>query len=174
MRIWFTSDHHFRHSRICEIAERPFSSVEAHDAVLEEAWNRVVAPEDTVWHLGDFSFDRKKPEVADRLGRLHGTKILVRGNHDHRQVRNAPGWASVHDEAELTLRLPGGRIQRLYLRHEPVRSWGAGGVWHLHGHSHGKIAHDWAVGRVDVGVDCWGYQPVSLEELAATLETRAA
>lgn len=169
MATFLTGDHHFRHERVLALDGRPFASIEEHDAALEAAWNQTVRPGDTVLYLGDFSFDRRKPEVTDRLGRLHGTKILVRGNHDHRKVRNAPGWASVHDEIETTLRLPGGADQKVFLRHDPVRGWGAGGVWHFHGHSHGKIGHDLAAGRVDVGVVCWGYRPVSLAELAVEI-----
>lgn len=166
--IWFTADHHFEHTRICELAERPFASLEEHDAALEAAWNEVVRPGDTVWHLGDFSFQRKKLDVAGLLSRLNGVKHLVRGNHDHRQVRKAVGWASVQDDLVLTLPLPDTTPQKLYLRHDPVRDW-AGPAWHLHGHTHGKLGHDLAVGRVDVGVDCWGYRPVSLEELAVEI-----
>ena len=61
-----------------------------------------------------------------------------------------------------------GEGQRIFLRHDPVRDW-SGDAWHLHGHSHGTIGHDLATGRVDVGVDCWDFKPVSLEELAVEI-----
>jgi calcineurin-like phosphoesterase family protein len=167
MTTWFTADHHFEHRRICELAERPFTSLEEHDAALEAGWNERVQPGDTVWHLGDFSFQRRRPEVVELLARLAGTKFLVRGNHDSSRIRKAAGWAAVLDEAVLTLPVAG-EGQRIYLRHDPVRDWSGDG-WHLHGHSHGTIGHDLAAGRVDVGVDCWGFKPVSLEELAVEI-----
>lgn len=172
MTTWFTGDHHFEHRRILVLEDRPFASIEEHNAALEEAWVQVVQPSDTVLYLGDFAFLNKKAEVDELLARLPGEKHLIRGNHDHRRVRKADGWASVQDELETTLRLPGGQLQRVFLRHDPVLGWGAGGAWHFHGHSHGALGHDLAAGRVDVGVDCWGWRPVSLGELA--LEIRAA
>ena len=169
MTYWFTADHHFEHKNILTYCERPFDSLEAHDAALEAAWNERVQPEDTVLHLGDFSFQRKKSEVVALLARLHGTKILIRGNHDSSRIRAAAGWAVVLDEATLTLKVAG-EGQRIFLRHAPVPDWaGDDGTWHLHGHSHGTIGHDLATGRVDVGVDCWDFKPVSLEELAVEI-----
>lgn len=45
-------------------------------------WNTLVAPEDTVYHLGDVALGKIDDSLAC-VGRLNGTKILIEdGNHD--------------------------------------------------------------------------------------------
>jgi calcineurin-like phosphoesterase family protein len=53
----------------------------------------------------------------------------------------------------------------LVLCHYPFRSWrGMGKGWvNLHGHSHGRLKpQPW---QFDVGVDVWGFRPVTLGEI---------
>ena len=76
MNVWFTSDTHFGHKRIIELAKRPFSSVEQMDGVMIESWNARVRPGDLVYHVGDFAFADHTPY----LERLNGQKFLVKGN----------------------------------------------------------------------------------------------
>lgn len=76
-----TSDHHFGHVRIIELAERPFSSLEAMHAEFIAAWNRIVGPEDVVLHLGDLALGNRQESIGVTAA-LHGTKLLVPGNHD--------------------------------------------------------------------------------------------
>ena len=46
------------------------------------------------------------------------------------------------------------------------------GALNLHGHSHGRLA---ALPRqVDVGVDLWGFRPITLEEIRAHLRRCAS
>ena len=175
MTTWFTADHHFAHPRILELAERPFDSLEAHDAHLERVWNEVVQPGDTVWHLGDFSFQAKKKEVEALLTRLHGTKHLIRGNHDHRHVRNAAGWESVERYEELKIKHPAtGEDLFIVLFHNRIVDWHGEhrGSWALHGHSHSTLPVLQDHRTFDVGVDCWGYRPVSLEQVAMEMGRR--
>ncbi len=40
-----TSDQHFGHARISELAERPFATVEEMNAELARRWNDVVGPD---------------------------------------------------------------------------------------------------------------------------------
>lgn len=81
-RVFVTSDTHFGHKRIIEFeaAARPFATIEEHDRALVERWNAVVAPKDTVWHLGDVFFGKNGHWVMQAL---KGIKKLVLGNHDH-------------------------------------------------------------------------------------------
>jgi calcineurin-like phosphoesterase family protein len=80
-RVWVISDTHFGHKNIIQYTGRPFSSVEEMDNTMIENWNKVVAPEDTVYHLGDFILS-KKHNIKEIARVLHGDKILIFGNHD--------------------------------------------------------------------------------------------
>ena len=61
--IWFTSDEHYAHSRILKYSNRPFSSLdEMHDTLIQNN-NKIVKKNDTVYHVGDFTFIHD-PEVV--------------------------------------------------------------------------------------------------------------
>jgi calcineurin-like phosphoesterase family protein len=155
---FFTSDSHFGDHRTINIWRRPFASVAEMDRVLEDAWNAAVAPEDEVWHLGDFA--RKAADVPALLARLHGTKHLIRGNNDPPATVAAAGWASAQNYVELELEgVP------LVLCHYPFRSWNGQHrrALNLHGHSHGRLKP--MLRQHDVGVDVWGWRPVTLAEI---------
>lgn len=158
MATFFTADTHFGHAGILAACRRPFATVAEHDALLVEAWNATVRPGDTVYHLGDFALG--PAEAAERVfRRLHGRKCLVVGNHD-RKARRLP-WAEVHDGIrEISVE---GR--HVVLCHYPMRSWPRAfrGSLHLFGHVHGTLPG--TTQSCDVGVDVWGYRPVSLTDI---------
>ncbi|MDO4258308.1 MAG: metallophosphoesterase family protein [Actinomycetaceae bacterium] len=81
MTVFFTSDHHFGHARIIELAHRPFDSVDHMHSVLIQRWFEMVTPKDTVYHLGDLALGsiEKSMEIA---ASLPGKKYLIPGNHD--------------------------------------------------------------------------------------------
>ena len=95
MTAFFTSDHHFGHKRIIELAKRPFTSVDEMDEYMIVRWNDRVKPGDTIYHVGDFAFTDHDPY----LRRLNGQKFLVPGNHDHsNRVKKATGWEGRQDD----------------------------------------------------------------------------
>ena len=49
--------------------------------VLISNWNLTITNEDTVYILGDFCWG-KEPEWIRILDKLNGNKVLIRGNHD--------------------------------------------------------------------------------------------
>jgi calcineurin-like phosphoesterase family protein len=129
MTIWFTSDHHFGHERIIELAKRPFASVEGMDEHMIACWNDRVKPGDTVYHVGDFAFTDHDPY----LRRLNGQKFLVPGNHDHsNRVKKATGWVKAEKIMDVTL--PDGTM--VVLCHYAMRVWSRShyGAIHLYGH----------------------------------------
>jgi calcineurin-like phosphoesterase family protein len=164
--IYFTADSHHRHKRIIEIAKRPFSSNEEMDGVLIERWNsRVKKNSDLVFHLGDFSFAEHTPY----LQRLNGQKHLCPGNHDKQKfINSAEGWCSVRDLRYL--KLPDGT--KIMLCHYAMRTWRNShhGALHLYGHSHGSMPGDSQC--LDVGVDCWDFYPVNIDEIRWRLRTQ--
>ena len=157
MTIYFTSDTHFGHGGALGLYARPFASVAAMNEGLVERWNETVGSDDVVWHLGDFAIRQRPPVVADLLARLNGRKHLVAGNNDPPSTRELAVWESVQSYLEIEADGVG-----MVLCHYPFRSWrGMGKGWvNLHGHSHGKLKP--LPRQFDVGVDVWGFRPVTL------------
>ncbi len=167
MARFFTADHHFGHGGARGLFRRPFASTAAMDEAMVLRWNAVVGPADEVWHLGDFAVRQPAARIAELLAALAGAKHLIRGNNDGPATLGQPGWASVQHYAELE---EGGTP--LVLCHYPLRSWHrmARGALNLHGHSHGRLAP--LARQVDVGVDAFGFRPVTLAELREHLQRR--
>jgi calcineurin-like phosphoesterase family protein len=159
MTLWFTSDTHFADVRVLRIDRRPFANMPEHDAALIASWNAVVAPEDEIWHLGDFARGTTE-EVEALLARLNGTKHLIIGNNDPETTLVAEGWASVQHYREM--RIEG---QLYVLCHYPFRTWNQMGKKsiNLHGHSHGKLTP--VPRQYDVGVDPQGLRPRQIDEI---------
>ena len=157
MKTFFTSDSHYGHAAILKYCNRPFSNVDEMNEALIDNWNKVVEPTDTVYHLGDFGFG-KLNDLKKVFDRLKGNKFLVQGNHDSDSLKLP--WAGKFVMKELKIN------DKMYqLCHFPQRSWDKSfhGARHLFGHCHGTLTpHGFSC---DVGVDCWGYTPVSFEQL---------
>ena len=162
MPVLFTADTHFGHGGALGLYRRPFASVAEMDAALIDRWNRVVAPTDDLYHLGDFAVKQKPERIEALLKALHGRKHLVTGNNDREPTLQASGWASVQPYLELDA-----DGVRLVLCHYALRTWRdmAKGAVNLHGHSHGRLKP--LARQYDVGVDACDYQPVLLARLAA-------
>lgn len=163
MTTWFTSDTHFGHAKIIKHCARPFANADAMDEALIVNWNSRVGENDDVWHLGDFAF-RNARAASGYLRRLNGRKHFIWGNHDNRQIRGLPLWASSQPYAEISV-----EGQRLVLFHYALRVWNKlrHGALHLYGHSHGNLPGTSL--SCDVGTDCWNYAPVSLDEIKQRL-----
>lgn len=155
MKIWVTADQHFGHANIIRLCRRPFGDVKEMDDEMVRLWNESVAPEDTVFHLGDFAFGRKR--ANDLLCALNGVKHLIKGNHDPKE--DLPGWASVQHYREVYV----GDQKSAVMCHYAMEDWHGmvrGNVM-LHGHSHGQLRK--IEGRLDVGVDSVGFAPLALD-----------
>jgi calcineurin-like phosphoesterase family protein len=160
--IWLTADTHFGQAGALGRFHRPFASLAAMDAALVENWNAVVAPEDEVWHLGDFAVKPTQARVEALLAVLHGTKHLVAGNNDIAETLEARGWADIRTYAEIVV-----DDVTLVLSHYAFRTWNGmyKGAWNLHGHSHGALKP--LTRQVDVGVDAWDFRPIDLAMIRA-------
>lgn len=158
MTRFFTADTHFGDHRVLNLHRRPFTSAAEMDQSLIERWNRVVRPDDEVWHLGDFA--RSLCVAEEVLCSLNGRKHLLRGNNDPAGVELLGGWVGVYDYRELVAE----EGTLLVLCHYPFRSWNGQHrrSINLHGHSHGRLK---ALPRqIDVGVDAQDFSPVTLEQ----------
>ena len=79
--IFFTSDTHFCHQPSFLWEPRGFNSVEEMNEELVERWNKVVKPEDEVYHLGDFALNDVDAAIP-YINRLNGKIYWIIGNHD--------------------------------------------------------------------------------------------
>lgn len=172
MTDYFTSDLHFGHRNIIRYCQRPFEDDGDMNYQLIRRWNAIVRPEDRVFVLGDFAFGNKEnKEVWFTL--LNGDKYLVEGNHDPRATREL-GWSGVYKRHDMIV---GG--YRLHMVHNPNHAdmtGYSGKTLVLHGHLHGMsdlhpYDRKYDCPYVDVGVDCWGYEPISLDRIATWLDT---
>lgn len=169
MAVWFTSDTHFGHGAIIRLAQRPFDGVEAMDAAMIARWNATVAPDDTVWHLGDFSY-RGGTGIDAYRARLNGRIHLIAGNHDDTSNGRLAGlFASVQEIAVIDV-----DGQPLALCHYPMREWPRAwsGGWHLHGHVHGIYDQEPHGFSLDVGVDSHGFRPIGIKRIAELIAGR--
>jgi calcineurin-like phosphoesterase family protein len=167
MTTWFISDTHFGHANIIKYCRRPFNDTTHMDGAMIAAWNAVVAPDDDIWHLGDFSFGSAHLGQG-YLERLTGRKHLIWGNHDSEDVRTAPGWTSTQAMAEITV-----NRTKIVLLHYAMRVWPGShkGALHFYGHTHGKLPGDRQ--SCDVGVDAWNFRPVTLSDIQRRLASLA-
>jgi calcineurin-like phosphoesterase family protein len=177
--IHFTADTHFGHGNIIRYCHRPFASMEKMDETMRINWNLRVKPEDTVYVLGDFMFTKQKggQDVAELLRSLNGKKHLIEGNHDRKAVTGCPEWESVQSHLVKSINnVP------VHMYHYPIFSWDRGvhGSWMLHGHCHNGLPQypqyasvDWDELKIeDVGVDAWGFRPVSFYELKDRMDRK--
>jgi calcineurin-like phosphoesterase family protein len=162
-RIFFTADWHLGDQRQ-DILGRPFSSAEEmHERLLGEH-NALIAPEDTVYMIGDalHSSGAAAPEL---LGAFNGHLVLIRGNHDILDDSDyAPYVDEIIAEGEgLELDVEG---VPCWLTHYPTQA--RGDRFNLVGHVHGA----WRVQKnmLNVGVDAHHFRPITPERVAFYLK----
>ena len=171
MKIWLTADSHLGHTNILKYCPRPFSSVEEMDVALINNINSVVQSDDTLYHLGDFTFGIQKVKFYRDQIKCQNI-VLVRGNHDPHKKNGEPhhvlldNFQAVHDLYRLRANHNGKEL-RIILCHYAMRTWNGShnGSMHLFGHSHGSMPDDPRSLSCDVGVDCHNYMPIDIETI---------
>ena len=81
MAIWLTSDWHFGHDREFIWKARGFDSVRQMNECIIYRHNKLVAPDDDVYVLGDLMLGDSAAGI-ECVRRLNGKLHIVRGNHD--------------------------------------------------------------------------------------------
>jgi calcineurin-like phosphoesterase family protein len=171
---FFTSDTHYYHENIIRFSNRPFDTIEAMNEALIERWNAKIKKGDLVYHLGDFALKCSPQDANSILDRLNGQIILIRGNHESVAEQVKERFAAVKDYDEITVKdadAPHNGKRKIVLLHYAMRVWNSShhGAWHLYGHSHGTLPDDPNSLSFDIGVDCWGYAPLSYQEVKAVM-----
>jgi calcineurin-like phosphoesterase family protein len=193
-RVWFTADLHIGHLPIAHL--RGFSGSGNHDATLARYWDTAVAPEDSVWVLGDISAGGNAAQAAalEWIRLRPGTKHLVSGNHDgiHPMNRDSHRHFGKYAEAFSSVQTCGyrrmsvsGESRRVVLSHFPYHSDFEGerrfDQWRLrdenrpvlHGHTHSSnqvTRSPSGTLQIHVGLDAWGMKLVPAEAVSALLE----
>lgn len=181
--IWFTSDSHFNHANILKFTDwdgvtpiRPgFKDAEHMNETMIENWNKVVKPQDKIYHLGDISFGREA-DFQKIAYRLNGSKRLLLGNHDKFDILvYAEHFKNIGVTRSFT------EFGKAFIcSHYPIQSASVSmskheRVWNVHGHIHqntvciGNSKHPDPM-YVNVCVEKTNYTPVHLDDLLARMK----
>lgn len=183
MKIFFTADCHFDHANIIKYTNRPFvrhddlmsdgklaSQIWVSDKrkieccqwmneTLVKKWNKKVDIDDVVYHVGDFAF--KGTNNSKRWEhKLNGSIVHIRGNHD---LNNGIKTYIVKAIMEF-------HNKSVLVQHHPPHTIDEIPEWCdfvICGHVHDKWKHKIIEGIpiINVGVDVWDYEPVSVTSL---------
>jgi len=187
--IWFTSDWHLGHGRICELANRPFDDTRTMNHWLIESANRDVKPHDTLIFLGDAAMGTIA-ETLPLFKQIQCRLVLKPGNHDRcsplyyesRPERAADwraryeevgfdvtdnNWFSCNDFDAWMSHFPYRGDTQDEDRYQSARPIDKG-EWLLHGHTHGLWRQSGK--QIDVGVDAWGGRLVSQNMIAGMID----
>lgn len=172
MKIFITSDSHFCHEGTVILKARQAKNAAEMDRKMIEAWNAVVRHNDTVYHLGDLSWNTAE-NTCNIIWQLAGNIYFIKGNHD-RWLKYAPDELFI--SGKLTLLPDIHRIKynktSIWLSHYPLRCWEGSfkGAMHLYGHAHGNIEPERLPRSMDVGVDAAGIYPLYIGDIWAKLD----
>lgn len=167
MKIYLTSDLLFGRQKAAE--DRGLESPDHMEELLVTQWNETVKPGDTVYHLGNFSWDPISAETAVPF--LNGKIIFVLGPYDGHLPDVSLVKAGKHtvlaSGVNILRNLPVKKAKRtdMVLSHWPLLDWPGkdDGVLHAHG---GREKTDLAKARrFSVNCENWGMRPVDLEAL---------
>ena len=161
--IYYTADLHLGYAPM--LAHRPFESVQAMDETLIRNWNETVGPDDTVYIVGDFSYNGGVVP-AQYFRRLQGRKHLIRGNHDT-GLENAQALFEYCESVVDYWELDDGE-EHIILCHYPMIYEKRGYMIHGHLHAHRGRAYTMLQQLPKVlncGVDVNFLRPVTLAQL---------
>lgn len=164
--IFLISDTHFGHANILTFLWQPvqgrehlvpirpgFASVEEMDETMVDNWNRVVRPQDHVWHGGDVVMHWRCLPIVKRL---NGHKRLVLGNHDKEDMKKY---------AEVGFKKIRGshRVDNVLLTHFPVNQAHLGNkvIGNAHGHIHQNPSPEGPY--FNISVENINYTPIPFE-----------
>ena len=136
--------------------------------------NEVVRKGSRVYNLGDFGLHCTLEQLMAIRKRLNGQHFLVPGNHDSlaKEMGREGAWVWMKQIERINVQTPEKR--KIALCHYAMRTWHGSnkGVWQLYGHSHGLLPELNSLLAFDVGVDCWNYYPVSMEQVIEKMKAK--
>jgi calcineurin-like phosphoesterase family protein len=165
VKTWLISDTHFGHANILTFKKyngellRNFKNVDEMDWTMVSNWNKVVAPEDKVYHLGDLSIC-KWARLDTILSCLNGKKVLIRGNHDTLKLSQYSKY--FYDVRGCHV------LDNILLAHIPVHPDCLGRFrGQVHGHLHCNLIGQPVPDKryLNVSVEQINYTPINWEEV---------
>lgn len=166
--IWFSSDTHFGHWKICQYCNRPFKTLKKMDDTLIRNINARVKPNDTLFFLGDFCFRKSSEAKNSRKNAFEYYRerikcqniIFISGNHD----KNNKCKSIIRS---LVIKYSGKLVNLVHDPKDADINYEINLVGHVH--------TNWQIKRIrkgfsftdciNVGTDVWRFQPVSWNEL---------
>jgi len=177
IKIFFSADFHFGHSNIIAYTNRPFSEEgdyfinEKGDVIWKteeikdrdtkwmnetiiKRYNSVVGVDDLLYHVGDFAF-KGVGRHFEKI--LNGDIVHIQGNHDSNN-----GTKTYIRKCMMYF---GGKD--VFVQHHPPKTIEEIPIcdFVVCGHVHNKWKHKFLDGCdtpiINVGVDVWGFEPVS-------------
>ena len=165
--IFVISDTHFNHANMLRFEDKDgkkfrgdlFKDVDHMNETMIDNWNKIVTPQDKIYHLGDVYFGAQK-KADEILSRLNGKKRLIVGNHD-----------IIYGKGNILFK----HFQKIYmwrlfkefdmcLTHVPIHVENFRKVhYNVHGHIHEKksVSKEY----INVCVEQTNYSPVHIEDI---------
>lgn len=167
--IYYFGDSHIEHANVIKHDNRPFSTVEEMNETLLNNYCSRVTNNDTVVFGGDVFFrNQTSPEYY--LKQFKGTKLLARGNHDKKWLKDKSLW-KYFDEIGDILTVKDGK-ETVIVCHYPLSEWDGyfRGYYHVYNHIHNntnQAYYDMKNKERALNGGCMinNYMPVTLEEL---------
>jgi calcineurin-like phosphoesterase family protein len=176
------------------MSNRPFTDVHHMNEMIIKWWNELVAPDDTVYHLGDVALG-PITESMSCIKRLAGRKRLILGNHDrpfmvaHKGQKQVDKWTKFYLAAGFESIASEGAVaideSPALLSHFPFEGDSHDGdrftdirlddvgVPLIHGHTHSNgdpvTFSSNGTKQIHVGMDAWNFRPVSERQVRELL-----
>jgi calcineurin-like phosphoesterase family protein len=178
-KIWLISDTHFFHEKRNDIMTRLCGRPKNYSNLIIQHWNKMIADNDLVYHLGDVYFG-KRSEFLKLLTNLTGIKVLIKGNHDRESTQwyLNHGFECVVDQIMLTtkLKIKHGQMQKykIILSHKPIKlDPEQKFLINIHGHFHNnnikncepELIKNLTPNHYLFSIENTGYKPVLLTNL---------
>lgn len=154
----FSADTHVSHKNIIKYCGRPFANVQEMDDTMVANFNKRLKVDPVITFLGDLCMGVKDKYERSRdfLKSLDYKEFhWVLGNHD-----STIACRRLLEDGLITSLQEDGIFDGFYCSHFPPNNsmFERDEFW-LHGHSHGTYPR--CPNLLDVGVDCWNFEPIS-------------
>lgn len=171
-QVFFTSDTHFTQERTLKLSRRPFRNIQDMDLTLISNWNKKITMNDIVYHLGDFGNQeivsllnfKKMYFIPGNYEEKDGIKILRKDE----RVEILTPEVNIFDNSVQLPKFNDIETGQIYnLVHQPLCNYDLfqedNEEFYLFGHIHRlQIVKR---NGINVGCDCYNFNPVSLEEI---------